>query len=310
MNSRRTRQLTVAVIALAMPALTFFSFDGLMRQEAVSASVRAGIVVPPYASAPALGARLFAAGERLSRLKAEPDPPPPPPPAPKRLPEEVRIPVLVYHNVRPRPKQRLPKDEAQYDMTPAQFEVQLSFLRDAGYVATSLDHAFRALTEGVPLPVKPVVITLDDGRENQYEYAAPLLRKYGFSATYFVFTNAIDREGYFTTAQIRELAADGNEFCGHSRYHRYLTKSDDEELREEVAGSKVALESALAAPVRCFGYPFGLTDERVVQAVRDAGYVLARGLRHGVTHRREDLFDMKAHIITGNLDQLKAVLGQ
>lgn len=290
---------------LVMPAMTFFSFDALMRGRARVASTQAGISSPTYA--PALGARLSAVGERLRGTREEPAPPPPPVPE-KPLPEEVRVPILVYHNVRPPVAKRLSAYEAAYDMTPAQFEAQMRYLKDGGYSTTSLDAVYRALTEGTPLPEKPVVVTIDDGRANQYENAVPVLERYGFTATYFVFTNAIDREGYFSEAQIDALAAVGNEFCSHSRYHPYLTKSTDEDLVAEIVGSKKTLEEKLGAEVRCFGYPFGLSDERVTSAVRDAGYSFARGLRHGVAHRREDLLDMHAYIVTGDFSQFKSIM--
>lgn len=302
-RTRAFRKAVIAVMILVMPAMTFFSFDALMRGRARVASTLAGISSPTYA--PALGARFSAVGERLRGIRAEPAPPPTPE---RPLPAEVRVPILVYHNVRPPVAKRLSAYEAAYDMTPAQFEAQMRHLKDGGYSSTSLDAVYRALTEGASLPEKPVVITIDDGRANQYENAVPLLEKYGFTATYFVFTNAIDREGYLSAAQINALAASGNEFCSHSRYHPYLTKSSDKELIAEIAGSKSALEKTLGAEVRCFGYPFGLSDGRVTNAVRDAGYAFARGLRHGVTHRPDDIFDMKAHIVTGDLARFKTIV--
>ncbi len=306
---RAFRSVVIAVMVLAMPAFAFFSFDALMRGTALVASTRAGIAPPAYVTAPPLGSRLSAAGERLRGVRTSAaSPVRPEAPAPAALPEAVDVPVLVYHNIRPPRAKRLSPYEAVYDMTPEQFEAQMRYLRDGGYSPTSLAAVYRALSEGAPLPAKPVVITIDDGRDNQYAYAVPVLESLGFTATYFVFTNAIDREGYFTTEQLRALAGAGNEFCSHSRYHPYLTKSGDEDLVAEVAGSKKSLEEKLGTDVRCFGYPFGLSDERVQQAVRDAGYSFARGLRHGVVHRRDDLFDMKAHIVTGDISKFKALM--
>ncbi|MBU6415380.1 polysaccharide deacetylase family protein, partial [Patescibacteria group bacterium] len=97
-------------------------------------------------------------------------------------PGSVKVPILIYHSVRPHSANQSPFQK-YYDVAPAMFEQQLQYLKDHQYVVIGLDYLADALTQGIILPQKSVVITFDDGWRNQYAYAFPLLRKYNDTAT-------------------------------------------------------------------------------------------------------------------------------
>ncbi|MFQ9410017.1 MAG: polysaccharide deacetylase family protein [Evtepia gabavorous] len=71
-------------------------------------------------------------------------------------------------------------------MTPALFEAQIAALAQAGYTAASPDDLAAYVNQGKALPDKPIVITFDDGYLSNYEYAWPILEKYGMVATIFM----------------------------------------------------------------------------------------------------------------------------
>lgn len=304
-----TKRTVIVVIALAAPAFAFITFDRLVKhaeQAAQPALVetyrRAGVRV---------GESLRGVGQQLRAidgvLKPRADAPPPLPTvadAPA-APSELRVPVLVYHNVRAASGDPAARP---YDVTPEEFDAQLGVLETEGFTPITVSAAVDAL-RGAPLPAKPVVITFDDGRADQYANAVPLLQQRGFVATFYVFTNAIGRPGYFTAEQITTLVAQGHEIGSHAVYHPYLTESDDGALKEELERSKATLETVTGRPVRAFAYPFGLTDARVTAATAAAGYDSARGLDHSRVIRSGGELAVPGYIVTGSLRAFRGILG-
>ncbi len=225
-------------------------------------------------------------------------------------PRSVHVPILVYHNVRPSSSTRkLSPTDQQYEVTPEQFDAELAFLAHEGYAAVSFDDVVAAINGGADLPKKAVVITLDDGRESQYVYALPLLKKYGYKATFFIFTNAIGREGYFTWDQLKEMRDEGMAIEAHTKTHLFLTRiTSDAELREQIVDSKKIIEEKLGITVKHFAFPFGLYDDRVIKEVKDAGFISARGLRHVTYAGPEDLFSLGGFIVTGDIRYFRGAI--
>lgn len=304
------RRFAVVTVALAAPAFAFVTFERLIRRE--GGPVPTPTLVDAYHSARVrVDESLRSAGERLRPLDGavtlaagERAAAPAPAPVPQSHPTEFAIPVLVYHNIR---ESTGAPATRPYDVTPAELDAHLAHLQAEGFTPVTVSAVIDAFA-GAPLPAKPVVITFDDGRADQYERAAPLLKKRGFVATFFVFTNAIDRPGYMTWAQLKELVVGGHEVGSHAVYHPYLTKLDDGELGEELGLSKAVLEEGLGRPVRAFAYPFGLADERVVAATRAAGYDSARGLAHERVIRNDAALDLPGFIVTGSADAFRGLV--
>lgn len=303
-----TKRIITVVIALAAPAFAFVTFDRLIKHAERAAEPT---LVETYRRAGTrVGESLRGVGERLraidGALKPRADEPPPAPPvadAPAR-PRELRVPVLVYHNIRAAKGDPAARP---YDVTPEELEAQFAYLASAGFTPITVSAAVDAL-RGAALPDRPVVLTFDDGRADQYANAVPLLKEYGFVATFYVFTNAIGRPGYLTWPQIEELSAEGHEIGSHAVYHPYLTKLDDAALKEELERSKAVLEDGLGGPVRTFAYPFGLKDDRVVAAMRAAGYDSARGLEHVGVIRVDGERDLPGYVATGSLRSFRGIV--
>jgi poly-beta-1,6-N-acetyl-D-glucosamine N-deacetylase len=191
---------------------------------------------------------------------------------------EARVPLLMYHDV-------LDPPEVFFDLTPADFEAHLQTIQANGLTPISPDQLVQHLRTGAPLPEKPVLITLDDGYAGHYEHVLPLLQKYQVPAIFFVFPGKVDGEvvgrSTLTWAQLKTMAADPLvTIASHSVTHPPdLRELSDEDLVYEVVESKRRLESELGIPIRYFSYPTGHYDERVAQAVADAGYLAAFTMR-------------------------------
>ncbi len=231
------------------------------------------------------------------------------PQTPETASDQVSVPILIYHSIRPYRATDL-AGVRKYITTPGALDEEFAYLKDNGYVSIDFDDLRNRLQSGKVLPPKPVIICFDDGPETQYTYALPLLRKYSYTATFFLFTNAIGRRHYLNWDQVIELSSEGMQIGCHSRFHPYLTKVNNEnKLWDEIAGAKERLEARLGKPVTAYAYPFGQYNEHVVDLVKKAGYTCARGTYPGIVHSREDLFALTGLIGTANLRSLVISLG-
>jgi len=214
----------------------------------------------------------------LQAAEAEARPLQPPPAA-------VEIPILVYHHVVPG------RSAGVLFVTPEGFEQQLKFLQDNGYQSVSFSDLADCLEYGAPLPERPVILSFDDGWENQFTYGFPLLQKYGFSATFFMVTNYIDHQNFMTTDQLKTMIAAGMTIGSHSRSHPALPSlGTGQRLKDEIAGSKAWLEDRLGVAIDTFAYPYGSYTAADVAAVKAAGYRTARTVDSG-THAAIDNLD-------------------
>lgn len=199
------------------------------------------------------------------------------------------IPILLYHRVVP----KIPNgDLAGICISAAAFESQIRWLAARRYVGVPLDAVERELRaeRGAPraLPPRSVAITFDDGYLDNYLYAWPILKRFGFNATIFMVTDAIggdngfdtacggERTKMLSTAEIREMHRQHIDFGSHSCTHpNTLVALSDDRLKLELERSRGVLEDTLGAPVRYFAYPHSKHDARVEEAVERAGYSLA-----------------------------------
>jgi peptidoglycan/xylan/chitin deacetylase (PgdA/CDA1 family) len=130
-----------------------------------------------------------------------------------------------------------------------------------------------------PVPDKLVVLTFDDSVASQASYVAPLLKKHGFGATFFItegFEFLIDKKHYMTWEQIKALHEDGFEIGNHTRKHTGVAKQKPEQLAADVAFIEQQCEKhGIPKPVS-FCYPGYATSEVAVKLLRERGYLFAR----------------------------------
>lgn len=216
-------------------------------------------------------------------------------------PRRPGAPILMYHQVGPHRKgSRLNK----WRVTEADFERQLAHLDACGLRGVSLREHL-ANPSG-----RHAVLTFDDGFLGVATHALPHLVARGFTATVFVVsgklggTNDWDRDEspadpLLSEGGVRELHAAGIEIGSHGETHRALTEVDDAELFRQTAGSRERLEDVIGAPVATFCYPYGAFDDRVVEAVRAAGYRAATVIRGGISPDLSDPYRLKRVAVRG-----------
>lgn len=237
------------------------------------------------------------AGPRVSRSTVTPAPTP----APLPIPDQARVPILMYHYVSEPPAGA---DRIRLDLTvtPENFRAQLQYLSDAGYHTITLSDLYLHLTQGLPLPEKPVILTFDDGYRDAYEVVFPLLLEYGFTGTFFVLATPAHFEapGYLTWAQMKEMADGGMDIQAHGRDHVDLRGRSYEYLVYQILGIQEAIYYHTGRLPRFFCYPSGRYDEQVIAVLKSAGYWGAVTTEMGYDHSLDKIFTMPRVRIRGS----------
>jgi peptidoglycan/xylan/chitin deacetylase (PgdA/CDA1 family) len=130
-----------------------------------------------------------------------------------------------------------------------------------------------------PIPDKLVVLTFDDSKASHYTVVRPLLKKYGFGATFFItegFSFRTNKEDYLTWEQIAELHRDGFEIGNHTRDHKGVTKANLAGLREQVEAINAQCAAhGVPAPVS-FAYPGNALEPESLGLLEGLGFRFAR----------------------------------
>ena len=196
-----------------------------------------------------------------------------PTPLPTRAPSASSVAVLGYHRFENPPHDSLA-------IATREFEAHLQRLKDTGVTVISMGD-FLAWRRGEKdVPPRSAVITIDDGYVSGYSEAWPILKKFGYPFTMFVYTNYIATGGKSVSwAQLAEMRDAGVEIGSHTVSHDRLTakkgRTDadyDGWLTNELQGSKELLESRLGVKIRTLAFPYGLSNEQVKAAAAKAGY--------------------------------------
>ena len=190
----------------------------------------------------------------------------------------LTVPILCYHRFGPRP--------SQLAVTPAAFEAQMDYLARNGYHVIPLSSLLGFLERGEPVPRKSVVLTIDDGYRSTYEVAFPILRKYGFQATVFLYSDFVGAPDALTWSQMKEMEASGLvNIQPHSKTHaNFATRLAGEtdakyrdRMRTEIDTPIRLIQDRLAVPSLTFAFPYGDVNETVVDLLK------RDGVRLGVT---------------------------
>lgn len=191
------------------------------------------------------------------------------------------IPVLYYHSV-------MVEAGNELRMPPDQLREQMKYLSDHAYKTITPGQLLTFLKGEGDLPEHPILITFDDGYADNFTAAYPIMKEFGFTATVFMISGALDSPGYMSTSQIQELAADGWTIGAHTKNHEHLPQLDGARQTQEIAGSKTVLEQKLGRAVTLFAYPFGEYNGQVEKTVRNGGFTLAFTTERGWVKRGAD----------------------
>lgn len=207
-----------------------------------------------------------------------PAPEPPPPPAPE-INKNASVVIFCYHGVDEKPL-------GQYAITPEEFESNLQEIVNNGFTIIGLQD-FLAWRRGEKsIPDKSAIITVDDGYNSVYYTVWPIMKKYGYPFTAFVYTKFISAGGKSVTwQQLAEMRDDGVDIQNHTYSHQNLAGKGKLEaagikelggiekwLQRELGESKAILEKRLGIRVNAIAYPFGIPGVEARAMLKDLGY--------------------------------------
>jgi peptidoglycan/xylan/chitin deacetylase (PgdA/CDA1 family) len=193
-----------------------------------------------------------------------------------------RIVFLMYHELG-LPGRKLCQSEpgyVRYILPLETFRSHLDWMKQSGFRGRNVSEALRD-------PAEPsICITFDDGCETDLIAAAPVLREFGFNATFYLTAGFLGTPGYLTANQVRELDAQGFEIGCHSMTHPYLSDLPMPELKREIVDAKLQIEQIVGHPIEHFSCPGGRFDRRTLEMARRAGFrTVANSLLHANSSR-------------------------
>jgi len=178
------------------------------------------------------------------------------------------VPILCYHQVRDY-KPSDSKTSRDYIVPASMFSEQMQALADSGYHAILPNELYDYLTTGKELPSKPVMITFDDTRLDQYTAALPELNKHGFKGVFFIMTVSLNKPGYMSKEQVKQLADDGHIIGSHTYDHKNVKTYTSDDWVEQVQRPSQQLQTITGKPVEYFAFPFGLWNKEAIARLKD-----------------------------------------
>lgn len=207
-------------------------------------------------------------------------------------------PILMYHRIA-----SFYAESPLLCVSPPGFKKQMDFISRRGYKVISLEELVEAISERKVIPRNTVVITFDDGTADIYQNALAVLKQYGFPATIFMVSGYIGKEKFLSLAQLKEMQNYGIDIASHTQTHVYLPDiSDEQELWNEIFGSKQELESKTGRDITLFSYPIGGYNTNVIDFVKMAGYKGACTTNRGRYRLRPDVFALRRIKMTEGSD--------
>lgn len=202
--------------------------------------------------------------------------------------KEYKAPILMYHYIR---DYNNAKDTTGTNLSVslAKFDSQLKWLNNNGYKTVGLDYLLNPIISDK----KPVILTFDDGYQDAYTQAFPILKKYGFTATFYIITAYMDKyNNYLTWDQARELKSAGMNIGSHTHTHPDLSKIFGIRVTDEIKESKKTIEEKIGGTISDFCYPAGKYDQKIIDELKNDDYKTATTVKNGIANQNSNLFEL------------------
>ena len=216
------------------------------------------------------------------------------------------IPVIMYHSIADNNKNA---GKHGIYVTKELFETHLHYLHSKGYQTLYFSDLKKIIDSAIR--GKYILITFDDGYEDNYYNALPVLKKYNMKATVFLVADKTYNEWdcknpgdveykLLDKNLINKMANEGIMFGSHTLSHPDLTLLNRSDIAKEISESKKILEEKVGREITAFAYPYGKLNAEVKSAVRNAGYQFGIATDSGPLAIHEDFFEIRRIIIFPN----------
>ena len=234
--------------------------------------------------------------------------------------EQIKLPILMYHSL-----QKDIKMQGTYVISPGDFERDIKYLKEHGYTSVTFAQLVDFVTNGTPLPEKPVMITFDDGYYNNLLYGEPILKKYGFTAVispivscteeYSNLDNISPVYGCAGWEQLKS-AMENNTFTVENHTYNLhslkgrkgITKLQGESYEsykktvgEDISKAQNLITQNTGVTPLCFTYPYGAFDDYSQRLIKELGFsssLTATERLNIITRNSDSLFGLGRFIVT------------
>lgn len=233
----------------------------------------------------------------------------------------VRVPILMYHSVTTDPKKA-----GKYTVTAAEFESDMEYIEKNGFTTVFISDLVNYEEKGTPLPKKPVVVTLDDGYEDNLTNVLPILQKLGMKATISIvgaFSTG-DNRNFLNLDDIRKLVDSGCVEIGSHTYDMHYNQAGKRRgcwrkfgesladykaaLTEDFTKNQTLLSENCGVTPEVFTYPYGMVSRTAKKVVKALGFKASLGVCPGMnylTGNPEELFCMHRYGRPSGVDTAK-----
>lgn len=228
-------------------------------------------------------------------IPAQPTPSPLPTPTPSPSPTPyppagwtcTTLPILMYHHIEP---EALAKQLGHASLTVDDhiFETQMAYLQNRGYTPMYLRDLADWFDHQSALPTKPVIITVDDGYDDFYTYALPILKQFNFKSELFVPTGLLENPGYLSWGQVIESSHSQVDIAHHTWSHKNVAQSTSADFAQEIDLPTQQLKDHGFGPVDIFAYPYGTHNGIIESYLQKEGFRIAVTTLPGKIQCKED----------------------
>jgi peptidoglycan/xylan/chitin deacetylase (PgdA/CDA1 family) len=201
--------------------------------------------------------------------------------------------ILMYHSIG--------RNRAQFTVTPEAFEKQMAFLKSSGRECMKLSEFAERLRSGT-LPANAVAVTFDDGYEDNFSEALPILKRYSIPATIFISTAYIGKtfmisDGiplpFMSEDEIKQSLKTGLiELASHGHWHKVMRDLTKEGALQDIKESNRVAGNLIGKEPKCFAYPYGKYSEEMLAILKELGFECAVTVKEGVVDSRSNLFEL------------------
>jgi peptidoglycan/xylan/chitin deacetylase (PgdA/CDA1 family) len=183
------------------------------------------------------------------------------------------VPVLFWHHIQDMGKAK-ELGHAQLTVATDVFRNQMQYLRDHGYTTIRPEQLIAFFDTGVPLPPKPILLTVDDGYDDFASDAAPIIREFGFQITIFLPTGLLNNPGFMSWDTVSQLGTGNFYFANHTWSHHNVNATEAIDERE-ITTADTQLSQRGLNPAKVFSYPYGFSNNYAIGILERLGYKLA-----------------------------------
>lgn len=184
----------------------------------------------------------------------------------------LNVPVLFYHHVQPQ-NQAIEKGQTSFSVDNGVFDQQMAYLVSSGYTTITARVLVDALRSKTQLPSKSLLVTLDDGYKDIFDYAYPIFQKYHITANLLIPTGLLGGSDYMSWGQLKEMKNSGLIYLiDHSWSHYSVNYGSTDKIKYEINTARQQLQDNTGQIVDIFGYPYGGFDDLSISVLKQEGF--------------------------------------